>query len=236
MSIAIVIAGGSGVRTGYAVPKQFLTIYDKPIFIYTLENIQRISMIERIVLVIPDGWEAFVNSYCSLYNLDKNIVFVKGGKSRFYSIYNGIKEIYTKEKENEIVLICDGNRPLTPERIFTDLLGVAQEKGIALTAEACTDSLFECVYEAEGILVAKSLLDRSKIYKGQCPECAKLSLLHDVYERAHRDNLGDLPMSALFLHYGMTVVTVKGSSKNFKITTADDIELFKAFVTTNREK
>ncbi len=79
--------------------------------------------------------------------------------------------------------------------------------------------------------VIKDITDRNILYCGRTPECSKLSTLLEVYEQAERDALGDQAAAVLFLHYNKKVGAIRGPSKCFKITTADDIEMFKAIVT-----
>ena len=41
MNIGMIIAGGIGARTQQDIPKQFINVHDKPIIVYTLEEIGR---------------------------------------------------------------------------------------------------------------------------------------------------------------------------------------------------
>ena len=69
MNIAIIIAGGSGVRMGQNIPKQFITIHNKPILIYTLEGFQRHPMIDAIEVVCIDGWQEIVWTYSKQFGI-----------------------------------------------------------------------------------------------------------------------------------------------------------------------
>ena len=71
MNIAIIIAGGSGHRMGYDIPKQFINVYDKPVLIYTLEGFQRHPEIDAIEVVCIDGWHDIVRAYAKQYGIDK---------------------------------------------------------------------------------------------------------------------------------------------------------------------
>ena len=81
MNIAIIIAGGSGKRTGQDVPKQFLTVNDKPIIVYTLENFQNNPLIDGIVAVCIDGWQHVLEAYTRQFCITKLIGIVTGGES-----------------------------------------------------------------------------------------------------------------------------------------------------------
>lgn len=62
MNVAIIIAGGSGHRMGQDIPKQFISVYDKPVLIYTLESFQAHSEIDAIEVVCIEGWQDVVRA------------------------------------------------------------------------------------------------------------------------------------------------------------------------------
>lgn len=236
MTTAIVIAGGIGKRTGMAVPKQFLTVYEKPIIIYTMENLQQMKEIDKIFAVLSPGWESFVESYCIQFGVAKYNGYTFGGDSRIKSVFNGLNYLSKHVSEDEMVVIVDANRPLMPHIIIHNAIDAAKRHGASLSVEACTDSLYQCSFrdKKSGEGVAECTLDRNLIFKGQNPECASFKTFHSLYIKAIEDNLPDMAASALFLHYNYSVATVRGSAMNFKITTADDLELFKAYIALKR--
>ena len=235
MATAIVMAGGSGRRTGLAVPKQFLTVYEKPVIIYTMENLQQMREVERIYAVLPSGWESFVDSYCNLFGIAKYQGHTFGGDTRIKSVANGLDYLAKHVDEEEMIVMVDANRPLMPHEIIHNAIDAAKKHGASLSVEASTDSLYKCSFQGEDEGNIECTLDRNVIFKGQNPECARLEAFHSLYQKALADNLPDMAASALFLHYGYRVATVRGSSMNFKITTTDDLELFKAFVAMKRK-
>lgn len=234
MATAIVMAGGSGKRTGLAVPKQFLTVFEKPIIIYTMENLQRMPEIEKIYAVLPPGWESFVESYCTLFGIAKYQGYTFGGETRIKSVANGLDYLKQRMSNDEMILMVDANRPLISQEIIHNAIEAAKRHGASLSVEASTDSLYQCSFHSDGQGNVERNLDRNVIFKGQNPECASLEEFHSLYQKALTDNLQDMAASALFLHYGHPVATVRGSSMNFKITTADDLELFRAYVASMR--
>ena len=78
MNIAIIIAGGSGHRMGQEIPKQFITVNDKPILMYTLEGFQRHPMVDAIEVVCIGGWESVVEAYAKQNGIDKLRWIVRG--------------------------------------------------------------------------------------------------------------------------------------------------------------
>lgn len=226
MSTALVIAGGSGKRTGQEVPKQFLTVNEKPIIIYTLEAFQRHPDVSRIVVVVIDGWQTVVETYARQFGISKLAAVITGGACRFDSIYNGIKYISTYAEPDELVTLHDANRPLVSEKIIKESQRVAALNGNALTVLPCNDSMFV----SHDRITASDNADRKVLFSGQTPETFKFSFIKEICDRAAADKAGDLAVCALLLKYGKQVFLSDGDAMNFKITTASDIEIFKAMI------
>ena len=109
MNVAIVIAGGSGQRSGQDIPKQFIHVYDKPILIYTLEGFQKHPQIDAIGLVCIDGWHDVVRAYAKQFNIDKLQWIISGGRTTQESIRNGVFQLegtccllYTSDAADEL--------------------------------------------------------------------------------------------------------------------------------------
>lgn len=82
MNIALLTAGGSGTRMKSDVPKQFLTVYDKPIIVYTMEVFQSHPAIDKIIVACKDGWENILQSYAKQFNITKLVSIVKRRRMR----------------------------------------------------------------------------------------------------------------------------------------------------------
>lgn len=227
MNVAVVIAGGKGVRTGQDVPKQFLNVYDVPIFIYTLHNLETLDCIDEIIVVGPEGWENYISSYAKQFGIRKMKATVLGGETRYHSILNGL--MYLKEHNypgETVVAVTDANRPLVPHRVIRDCIQKLDDCACAIPLEPCYDSMFRCRSIAE----VDGNEDRSQLFAGQTPETTRLKDVLAVYERAEQDQLTDYPVNALFVHYGIPAGGVPGSKKCMKITTVEDFELFRALL------
>ena len=111
MNIALLIAGGKGVRMNQDIPKQFLNINDKPVIIYTLEAFQKHPEIDEIAVVCLEGWQEILWAYARQFNISKLKWVVDGGLCGQESILNGVFELEKHYEDNDIVLIHDGIRP-----------------------------------------------------------------------------------------------------------------------------
>ncbi len=125
MNIAIIIAGGSGQRTGQDIPKQFINVYDKPILIYTLEGFQKHPQIDEIGLVCLDGWHDVVRAYAKQFNIDKLKWIISGGETAQESIREGVYYLEGKCSEEDTIIIHDGIRPLVDDSVLSDALPIS---------------------------------------------------------------------------------------------------------------
>lgn len=225
MSIALITAGGTGSRTGNSVPKQFLTVNDVPIIVYTMKNVQDSGCYDSMYVICEDGWKNFVTSYAEQYHIDIFKGSITGGDSRFASVSNGINYLTDIYESSVFVSLIDANRPLTTKTVFEESIRLLDNADIVLPLEPCFDSMY--IVENDSCFVNRSI-DRNMLYKGQSPETFRLGKAFEIHKRAYTDGILGLTTSALMVHYGERVAFTKGLSTNFKITTAEDLAIFKA--------
>jgi len=224
-----------GNRMGQDVPKQFMSINNKPVIIYTLENFQKSSDVDAICVVCLKGWDVVLQSYAKQYNITKLKWIFDGGNSNQESIYNGI--IGLKEKgcqDEDIVLIHDGVRPLVSDRIISENVITAQRYDYAVTGLQCK----EVILRLENECVKGISLKREELIRTQTPHTYKFGILLKAYEQAREQGLSTAASCELFTFLGCTEQHwVRGSEKNgLKLTNVEDIELFKAMIATPEEK
>ncbi len=221
----IVTAGGVGSRTKQFIPKQFLSVNDMPIIIYTLLNLEKHPEIDKIVVACLDGWESYLLACCKQFNISKLYKVVKGGASGFESITNGLEALKEVCEDDDIVIIHDGNRPCTSHTNITDCIATAKEKGSAISAIPTN----EVVYEIDDN--KQKLLDRDKIFRTQTPHAANFKLIYELYGRAKKEGfVNGVAFCSILTHYNMQINFVRGSEKNFKITYKDEIDMFKGLI------
>ena len=229
MNIALIIAGGVGVRTGQEIPKQFLTVNDIPIIIYTLKVFQEHSSIDNIVVVTLDGWHGIVRSYCRQFGIAKMSATITGGASRFDSLKNGVDYLKSICSDDDIILAHDANRPLVDVHIISDVINICRKHGNALSAVPCVNSIYR---GKDGFSVESSEV-REEFFLGQSPEAIHLGALKTLCEQAQKQKFGDT-IAAMLTHLKKKVYLASGSVRNFKITTREDIDMFKALLTAPR--
>ena len=233
--IAILTAGGTGTRTHQDLPKQFLNVENKPIIIYTLEAFQQHPSIDEIYVSCLDGWNTILEAYAKQFNISKLKRIVTGGNTGQESIYNGLKAIKEDHISTDdiVVMIHDGNRPMLPQDVITDNLVKQKKCGSAVTVIPTT----EVVFVSKDGIESNSALNREELWRTQTPHSYYFNQLWDVHNKALEDGVNNMAAScSLMQKYGFTTYFSKGSEKNIKITTVEDIEIIKALLTTKKDE
>ena len=231
MTVALLIAGGVGQRMGQDIPKQFLNINDKPVLVYTMERFQKNPQVDGIVVVTLPAWIAFVEAYARQFNITKLKSVVSGGATGHDSIHNGVLEIDKHYPKDTAVMIHDGIRPMIDDNVINDNLSVYREKGNATVVIPCAEVIFQSDVPTE----SNRVLDRSKVWRTQTPQTYRLDKLLWAHQQVVDRHLpSPVATCHLFEMLGETVFFSKGSEKNVKLTTMDDIDIFKALLSTEK--
>ncbi len=231
MNIALIIAGGTGERMNQEIPKQFLHIENKPIIIYTMEAFQNHPSINSIFVVCLDGWHDILRAYARQFNITKFSSIVSSGNTRHMSIFNGLMSLTDVAGNDDNIMIMDANRPLVSSDIISDGLATCEMHGSSISVVPCVDSMY---ISTDGIILDDKA-KRESLFRGQAPETIKYGKAIDIYMKANALNITDLPFSGLMLEFNEHVHISKGSEKNIKITTTEDIEIFKALMNVNKD-
>ncbi len=216
MNVAIIIAGGSGQRMGYDIPKQFINVYDKPVLIYTLEGFQKHPEIDAIEVVCIDGWHDIVWAYAKQYGIDKLKWIVPGGETGQESIRNGVYNLEGKCSDDDIIIIHDGIRPLVDATVLSDVIIKCRKYGNAVT----------------------SLPYNEQIFGVSTPQAYRFGKLDWAYHEAFEKKIGIYGSSytnTMMVELGERLYFAAGSDKNIKLTTKDDLEMFKAYLRADRD-
>lgn len=230
-NIALLIAGGSGNRMGQSIPKQFLTVNERPVIVYTLEAFQKHPEIDEIAVVCIDGWQSVLQAYANQFNITKLKHIVAGGKNGQDSIRNGVYELNKFHEEDDIVLIHDAIRPMTSAEIISDCIRVTREKGCAISVIPCAEAMMQ----TEDGEVSVGSYPRDRLKRTQTPQGFHLGKICDLHKRALEAGITNSVASCtLMIEMGEQVHFSIGSEKNIKLTTVEDIDIFKALLMAKR--
>jgi len=234
VNIAILTAGGIGSRTHQDLPKQFITVDGKPIIIYTLEAFQQHPKIDEIYVACLDGWNVILDAYAKQFNITKLKNIVIGGATGQASIYNAMQAVSVAHRDTSdiVVLVHDGNRPMVSQDVITDNIVKQKMYGSAVTVIPTT----EVVFVSQDGKTSNESLNREELWRTQTPHAYKFDELWAVHNRAKADEITNAAAScSLMQKYGYTTFFSKGSEKNIKITTVEDIEIFKALLNAKND-
>jgi 2-C-methyl-D-erythritol 4-phosphate cytidylyltransferase len=227
MNIALIIAGGTGKRTQQEIPKQFLHVENKPLIIYTLEAFEQHPAIDAILVVCLEGWHDILWAYAKQYTIHKLKWIVNGGETGHISIHNGLMELRKHCSEDAVILIHDAIRCSVSQDIISDGLSTYSKYGSAVVVIPCT----EVVFRSNDGTVADEEIPRSQLFRTQTPQIFSLGKLCWAHEEAEKRNIfAPLATCSLMQSLGENVHFSYGSEKNFKVTTIDDVEIFRAMI------
>lgn len=225
--IALIIAGGIGSRMGQAIPKQFLTVYDKPIIAYTMEKFENHPAIDAIAVVCLDGWEHILESYAKQYKITKLKHIFPAGAVGQESIKNGIMGLAEYYGDDNIVLIHDAIRPNLSKDIISDCIDMTKQYGNAIVCIPCQEAMLE----TKDKICSESSYPRDNLKRTQTPQGFKLGIIKNAHIKAAELGItNSIASCTLMIEVGEKVFFSMGSEKNIKLTTLEDMEIFKALL------
>ena len=232
-TIALIIAGGTGNRMGQDIPKQFLTVNEKPVIIYTLEAFESHAEIDSIYVVCLEGWERILEAYARQFNIGKLKRVVCGGKNGQDSIRNGLFEIEKDFSKDDIVLIHDGIRPMVSADIISDCIVKTRQYGCAIATVPCAEAMLE----TNDSMKSCGTYPRDKLKRTQTPQGFRLGDICNLHREALEKGITNSVASCtLMIEMGKQVYFSIGSEKNIKLTTVEDIDIFKALLIAKRSE
>lgn len=234
-NIAIIIAGGKWSRMWQDIPKQFIHIYDKPIIIYTLESFQKHPEIDEIEVVCLDWWIDVLKAYAKQFNITKLKYIVSGGETWQESIRNWVYNLEDKVDSNDNIIIHDGIRPLVEPSVLSDVIAKCNQYGNGVTSLPYNEQIF--VIDDE--ISTTKYIPRETLRRVSTPQAYKFKKLDEKYHEAFEKEIGIYGSSytnTMMVELGEKLYFAAWSDKNIKLTTKDDIELFKAYLNSDKEK
>lgn len=227
MNTAIILSGGIGTRMGADCPKQYIMVREQPIISYCLAIFEKHPMIDQIVIVADEQWQRFILDWIERMKISKFFQFAPAGQTRQHSIYNGLKVAKGCTPDEGVVIMHDAARPLVSDQIIADCLIGAKEDGGAMPVITVKDTVY---FSKDGTAIDQ-LLDRSCLYAGQAPEAFRLGEYLAIHDAVSDEEIANTVGTSQIAHrHGMKVRLVKGSERNIKITTPEDLSTFETII------
>lgn len=211
--IALIMAGGSGLRMGKDIPKQFIEINGKPVIFHTIDVFRRFDPSIKLVIVIPPNQKFTWDAICEKTGFKNDYLLGWGGTERFYSVRNGLDLI----RKDGIVFIHDAIRPLVSHGTLERCQECVLKFGNAVPVIPVTESIR--IKEGQ----VNRPVDRSGYFIVQTPQVFNIRMIQKAYEQAYRPGFTD--DASVLESFGGFINLVPGNRENIKITFPEDLKL-----------
>ncbi len=218
MNIAVILAGGKGLRLGNKKPKQMIMLGDKPVISWSVDTFHKIDLIEKIIIVSEKSLIDEIKNLFPAVDYPKIQSFIEGGEERSDSSYNAL--ISSEFSKDDIFLFHDAARPFVTEEIIREMINKVKISGACGTYIPSTDTV-----ALINNSIIKTIPERKSVYSAQTPQGFRFELIkqaHDLQKLNKSMSVTD--DISLILNMGHAVSSIAGSVKNIKITTELDLK------------
>lgn len=218
---AVLLMAGQGSRLGSGIPKQFLMLGPKRVYLHTLALFRDLPIIDEIVLVCEPSWKAVVQQEAP------DVTVVEGGATRQESSFLGLQGFTQRP---DIVMVHDAVRPFVTKEILLDNINQAILHDAVDTCIPTADTL---VYSVDSETI-DSIPKRESYLRGQTPQTFRFDCLMEAHQAARSEGQSIAHDDCqLVLKRGVPVRVIRGSDRNFKITTEFDFLLANIIVSSS---
>lgn len=210
----IIVAAGTGSRTGSQELKQFRWVAGKPMLLHSIQAFHRRADVAQVVAVLPRSVAGDPPPWIFQCDVDRLLVSV-GGRERGDSVWSGIEDL---EDEVEIVVVHDAARPFVTDATIDAVITQARAGTAAIAALPVVDTLK--AVDEHGHVVRT--VDRATLWRAQTPQAFPRDMIERAHLEARRAGTGATDDAALCERLGFPVVVVRGSERAMKITEEGD--------------
>jgi 2-C-methyl-D-erythritol 4-phosphate cytidylyltransferase len=246
-AIAIVPAGGMGVRVGGRMPKQYLALGGVPLLVHTLRVLARARALRGTIVAVPEDRVERTRALLVRHRVARVLAVVAGGTERQGSVWNALQ---ASPPDAGWIVVHDAVRPFLSPGLVDAVLAAAREHGAA----TCGVAVRETVKRLDGDMsggsgmgvkkgarveggrsvgketrvvegLVRETLDRTGLWLVQTPQAFRRALLWEGHDKARRDGFRGTDDAVLVERLGTPVAMVAGSPTNLKVTTRDDLRI-----------
>ena len=224
-TVAIIVAGGSGMRFGAELPKQFLELGGKPILMRSIGAFANSGNCPvDVIVTLPSDQMDLWQRLCDRYGFGVPHRVVPGGETRWHSVKHALDSM-GDVNEVDIIAVHDGVRPMVTADVICRTIAAARRDGAAIPVVALNDSVRQVVGEAS------HALDRSTLRAVQTPQAFDARLLLDAYSLPYQPTFTD--DASVVEQRGHPITLVEGDPHNLKITRPMDLALAEYLLNSN---
>jgi len=216
----VIVAAGSGSRTGSKELKQFRWVAGKPMLLHSIQTFQARGDVAMVVCVLPHEHLGDPPPWIFQSDADRLLLSV-GGRHRSESVANGLEDL---PNECEIVVIHDAARPLVSSETIGRVIEEARKGNGAVAALPVTDTLKRV--DSSGKVVVT--VARFGLWRAQTPQAFPRKVIERAHREAREADRITTDDASLCEQIGLPVVVVRGSERAVKITEEIDFSLAEA--------
>lgn len=226
----LLMMGGSGVRFGGQIPKQFVKVNGNPVFSYILKGYEDCEFIDSIAVVSHKDWKDYVKEWADRLEISKLCVIAEGGDTRSESVKNGLNALESRADEKDVVLIHDATHPYVDKGGTKQVIEAVKEYGGATLGQRQYDTVYQM---DENSMMLERVVNRKSIVSGASPEAFFYGDIHRIYGEASKEQLEAMTSAgAIALEYGIPMKVIPSNVLNLKITYKSDMDTFEKMAGT----
>ena len=233
-NIAVVVAGGKGLRMQSTVKKQFIDLDGRPVIVHTLAVFDTHNRVDEIILVVPEQDLDFTrNNILHRFSFSTPLHVITGGVTRQDSVGNGIAKAMQicEQSDTTLVLIHDGVRPFVGKELIDRCLDGAWENGACIPALGISDTV-KRVDENDRIICT---LDREGLFRAQTPQVFRLDMIRKAVAHAKDTGFLGTDEASVCEHAKIPVTMVEGGTFNIKLTSPRDLSFASIILQAKKE-
>lgn len=209
----VIVAGGSGLRMGGKLPKQFMEIEGKPVLMHTIDAFLNAVDNCQVIVAIHADYEQWWKDHSADKEAYKDVVIAIGGASRTESVR---KALFSLGRAVELVAVHDAVRPL----VGKDLIITCFEKAATHKAVIPSIPLHDSIRKVGDD--KNETANRKDFVAIQTPQCFERASLELAYRKAGDQQFSD-DASLVEAMLDQDITLVDGSISNLKITRPEDL-------------
>ena len=227
MNIAVILAGGTGLRMGMDRPKQFADLGGRMVIERCIDTFDQADGIDEVAVVVHPDWKAYMQSVVDENGWHKVRRLIDGGTERYMSSLNAIATYLDMPDETNLI-IHDGARPFLSQEVLQRVVESLRHHEAVGVGIPSTDTMWEVRQDFDPHL-SKFIVripDRSIMWRAQTPQAFRLPVIRDAYQVALQDPqfraTDDCGVVRRYLP-SVKIYIVEGEEQNRKITYREDL-------------
>jgi 2-C-methyl-D-erythritol 4-phosphate cytidylyltransferase len=229
MTVALIVAAGSGERLGADRPKALVELAGRPMLRWSLDALSHVKGIERIVVALPPGTSASAGVERIVVapppgtRAPASVVAVDGGAVRSESVRRALAAAGDGGEE-QLVLVHDAARPLLTAQLAEAVIA-ALERDPSADAAIAAVPVTDTIKRADAAGAVSETLDRGELWSVQTPQVFRRGALERALDVPADELAHATDDAGLVERAGGRVIVVASREENLKVTTPVDLQV-----------